>query len=123
MYILSTEMAELCRMTKQGFHKMVKKLKIPYIVKGNKYVFDTNAYQFSDFFKSIEFVVLNPKLQVFYSVSQLAKLRCQSRHSIHNLLKNGNINFYRNGKKFMILLVDIHRIQQLADEKRQLLLK
>ena len=121
MFLTSKQMAQFCKMSLSGIHKMTKRLKIPHSRKGNKLIFDTNqGGKLQDFFDSIELITSHPDLQVFYSLRDLAKLRGQHKDTIKSFLIEHDIKMYRNGVKILVLLVDLKRLQSgTIDEKNR----
>jgi hypothetical protein len=109
----SKEMAQILKMSRFGFQKLAKHLKVPYAKKRNKFLFDTQSSKFSDFFTSIQLAQINPNLKPLYSLRDLAKLRGQHKDTIKSFLVEHDIKMYHNGRKIVVLLVDLQRFQQL----------
>lgn len=117
MKFTSIQMAQMLHMTKYGFHLLAKKWGIPHKKQGNKFIFDTQSTQCTDFFASIEAAYYDPNLQAVYSIKDIAKLRGQSKDTIRAFLVEHDIKVYKSGRKWMVLLVDLQRFQQLIANK------
>lgn len=113
MKLTSQRMANLLRMSKYGFHKLASNLKIPYKKKGNKFIYDTDHVRCRDFFDSVELAFYNPHLQPIYSVRDIAQRRHQHKDTIRSFLIEHDIKIYYSGRKWLIMLVDLQRFQQL----------
>lgn len=109
----SKEMASILKMSRFGFQKLAKQLNVPFSKKHNKFIFDTNSSRFSDFFASVELAQINPNLKAIYSLRDLSKLRGQHKDTIKTFLIEHDIKMYHNGRKIIVLLVDLQRFQQL----------
>jgi excisionase family DNA binding protein len=113
MIFTSKQLSELVGMSRFGFQKLVKNLNIPYSIKGNKFLFNSNDTRFRDFFDSLNMANQNNELQVFYSLKDIAKLREVGKDTIRKLIIKNDIKFYMSGRKMIVLLIDLHRFQQL----------
>jgi hypothetical protein len=116
MKLTSQEIADLLHMSKYGFHKLAQNLNIPHRKKGNRFIYDTESPQCRDFFESVEQAYHNPLLQPIYSVRDLAEKRGQHKDTIRTFLIEHDIKIYYSGRKWLVMLVDLQRFQQLTHE-------
>lgn len=114
MKLTSQQMANLLKMTKYGFHKLAHNLKIPHKKQGNKFIYDTDSPKCRDFFESVELAFYNPNLQPIYSVRDIAQRRNQHKDTIRSFLIEHDIKIHYSGRKWLIMLVDLQRFQQLT---------
>jgi len=114
MKLTSQQLADLLHMTKYGFHKLAANLKIPHSKKGNKFIYDTEHTKCRHFFESVELAFCNPSLQPIYSVRDIAQRRDQHKDTIRAFLIEHDIKIYYSGRKWLVMLVDLQRFQQLT---------
>ena len=114
MKLTSQQLADLLNMTKYGFHKLASNLKIPHTKKGNKFIYDTDHPKCRDFFESVELALTDNTLQPIYSVRDIAERREQHKDTIRAFLIEHDIKIYYSGRKWLVMLVDLQRFQQLT---------
>lgn len=115
MKLTSKQMAALLGMTNRGFAKLVKNLQLPHTQDQNKFIFDLNCTipKYHDFFQSVIQAMHNPHLRVFYSLKNLADLYQKDKKTIKTLLIENDVKMYQNGRKLIVLLVDLQRFREL----------
>jgi hypothetical protein len=110
-YLTTKQLAHFLGLSHRGTSKMVHNLNIPYIKEKNRYLFDMNSAYFPDFFLSIQLSLTAPNLKPIYSLLDIATKLDKDKKTIHQMLIENDIKMYRNGKKYVVLLVDFQRLK------------
>ncbi len=118
MWITSTYLATLLRVSIRTVQYMVKKLPIPHTSTSNGFIFDLDSLAFRDFFLSVKMVIQNKSLKAIYSTTDIARLLNVCRKVAIKILNNLNIKIYYNGPRRYILLIDLQRIRAQSVAKK-----
>lgn len=98
------------RVTSRTVHNMTRRLGIPHVIQGNRFIFDLQSP--GDFFNSIKEAIRNPAVKPMYSVSELARLMNRHHDTVYRLLIENDIRTVALGTTRLVLVTELVKLRQ-----------